>query len=221
LAVHGFEAVVFDFDGLLLDTETCSIASWQYEWRQHGLELDVDTFWVDHGGDMQQVRYAALASAVGPAYDHATSHARRIAFRDDLLSRLSLEPGMDQWLADAAAMDLRLAIASSSSSAWVQRLLTAVDAMDVFECFACGDDVAAPKPDPAVYTLALTRLGLPPNQVVAIEDAPHGVSAAQAAGMRCIAIPSVHRDATRFAHADLVLRSATEMTLQEALAAVV
>ena len=49
-----FQAVVFDFDGLLMDTESCLLAGWQHEWRQHGPELDVNTFWADHGGDVTQ-----------------------------------------------------------------------------------------------------------------------------------------------------------------------
>ena len=69
-------AVIFDFDGLLRATESTMLASWQYEWRQHGLELDTATFWADHGGDVSQERYRLLAQAVGPSYDQARSHAR-------------------------------------------------------------------------------------------------------------------------------------------------
>jgi beta-phosphoglucomutase-like phosphatase (HAD superfamily) len=63
------EAVVFDFDGLLMDTESTMLASWQYEWRRHGLELDLSTFWVNHGGDVTEDRRRQLATAVGPSYD--------------------------------------------------------------------------------------------------------------------------------------------------------
>jgi beta-phosphoglucomutase-like phosphatase (HAD superfamily) len=84
---------------------------------------------------------------------------------------------------------------------------------DRFETIACGDEVAAPKPDPAVYLLALTRLGVPASAAVAIEDAPHGVAAARAAGLRCVAIPGVFGDLARFADADLVLASAADRDL--------
>ena len=66
MAAAALAAVIFDFDGLLMATESTMLASWQYEWRQHGLELDTATFWADHGGDVSQERYRLLAEAVGP-----------------------------------------------------------------------------------------------------------------------------------------------------------
>lgn len=86
--------------------------------------------------------------------------------------------------------------------------------------FACGDEVSAPKPDPAVYRLALDRLGLLPEDVIAVEDAPHGVAAAQAAGLRCVAIPNPHIRASRLCAAELVLSSATEMSLGQVMDAI-
>ena len=96
-------------------------------------------------------------------------------------------------------------------------LLSRTGYLDQFDVIACGDEVAAPKPDPAVYVLALRRLGLPPCSTVAIEDAPHGVTAAKSAGMRCVAIPGPHADATRFRDADLVLASAAHADLADVL----
>jgi HAD superfamily hydrolase (TIGR01509 family) len=128
-------------------------------------------------------------------------------------------PGIGDWLGQAAATGLRLAIASSSPRTWVQGLLARTGYLARFEVVACGDEVAAPKPDPAVYLLALARLGLPARHGVAIEDAPHGVAAAHAAGLRCVAIPGKHADRERFSAADLVLGSAAELSLADALRA--
>lgn len=185
-------ALVFDFDGLLMDTESAMLASWQYEWCQQGLELDLATFWVGHGGDVTEDRYLRLAAAVGPSYDRHVSHARRIAFRDGLLSKLGLRPGIDAWLRDARAAGLRLAVTSSSPRSWVRGLLAGVDRADCFAVYACGEEVALPKPSPDVYLLALDRLRLARRRAVAVEDSPHGVAAARAAGLRCIAIPNPH-----------------------------
>ena len=210
-------SVIFDFDGLLMATETTSLASWQDEWRRHGLELDQATFFADHGGDLTEQRYAELAAAVGPAFDRAASHARRIAVRNQLNAALSLSPGIAGWLADAARCGLRLAVASSSPRAWVRGLLGAAGVLAAFDCLSCGDEVGPPKPDPAVYLLALRRLGVPAGQAVAVEDSPHGVAAARAAGLRCIAIPNPHADPGRFGAADLVLASAAQRPLPEVL----
>jgi beta-phosphoglucomutase-like phosphatase (HAD superfamily) len=212
------EAVVFDFDGLLMDTESTALASWQYEWRQHGLELDVTSYFAEHGGDVSAERYAQLAAAVGPGYVQADSHARRTALRERLHLTLGLAAGIPDWLDEAVALGLRLAIASSSPRSWVRGHLDRVGALARFDIVACGDEVGRPKPDPGVYELALSRLGLAAASVVAVEDTPHGVAAAHAAGMRCIAIPNPHIDRSRFVTADLLLSSAAAVPLAEALA---
>lgn len=82
LTVQPAEAIVFDFDGLLMDTESTSLASWRYEWSQWGLTLAEDNFFADHGGDITEQRYGELAAAVGSGYDRRLSHARRVAYRD-------------------------------------------------------------------------------------------------------------------------------------------
>jgi HAD superfamily hydrolase (TIGR01509 family) len=210
-------AVLFDFDGLLMDTETTSLRSWQHEWRFHGLELDTQHFFAEHGGDLSQARYAQLAAAVGPAYDQAASHARRTAYREQLHQDLGLLPGLADWLQEAATLGLRIAVATSSGRGWAAGHLSHAGVLTAFEFLACGDEVAHPKPDPGVYHLALQRLALPARQVVAVEDSPHGVAAAQAAGLRCVAIPNPHLDPARFNAADLVLSSAREMSLEEVI----
>jgi HAD superfamily hydrolase (TIGR01509 family) len=211
------EAVVFDFDGLLMDTESSSVACWRHEWRWYGLELDLATFFADHGGDITEDRYAELAAAVGPGFDREASHARRVAHRNRLNSDLELSPGIAGWLSEARRRGLRLAVASSSPRVWVRELLSGAGALPEFECLACGDEVGQPKPDPGVYLLALRRLGVPATSAIAVEDAPHGVAAARAAGLRCVAIPNPYADPARFGAADLVLTSAAQLTLGEVL----
>ncbi len=211
-------AVIFDFDGLLMDTESTALASWQYEWRQHGLELDVSTFFADHGGDVTAERYARLARAVGAAFVPAESHARRTAYREGLHRALGLAAGIGQWLEEAAGLGIRLAVASSSPRQWVAGHLSRVGALSSFEVIACGNEVVRAKPDPGVYELALDRLGLPAPSAVAVEDSPHGVAAAQAAGLRCIAIPNRHMDRSRFGAAEVLLASAADAGLAEVLA---
>jgi HAD superfamily hydrolase (TIGR01509 family) len=213
------EAVVFDFDGLLMDTETTLVKSWQYEWAQHGLELELsDDFWPGHGGDTKEARYAQLAALV-PDFDREASQARRTAYRDRLHEDLGFRPGIHAWLLEARELGLRLAIASSSERSWVIGHLTRVGALDLFEVIAAGDDVTAHKPDPAVYQLALDRLGLPGTATAAIEDTPHGVKAAAAAGMATIAIPNPYVLTDSLTDADLTLPSADQLSLSDALLA--
>lgn len=205
------DALIFDFDGLLMDTESTLLDSWRHEWRQHGLELDVEGFFADHGGDVNEQRYARLAAAVGVSYDRAVSHSRRTAYREKLHAGLEPAPGIRGWIGQAAG--LRLAVASSSPVDWVRGNLGRVGLLDAFEVIAGGNEVAAHKPDPAVYRLALEKLGIGPERAVAFEDTPHGVAAAQAAGLRCVAVPNAFMPVARFAAADLVLTSAASTPL--------
>jgi putative hydrolase of the HAD superfamily len=212
-------ALIFDFDGLLMDTESTMLASWQYEWRQYQLELAADGFFAEHGGDVSEQRYARLASAVGPGYDQAASHERRVAHRDELNTALDLEPGIRAWLDQADELGLRLAVASSSPRAWVTRLLDQVGQLARFASVVCGDEVELVKPDPGVYLLALAQLGVPPEQAVAFEDSPHGVAAAKAAGLRCVAVPNRHTDPVKFGAADVLLTSAADRPIAEVITA--
>jgi putative hydrolase of the HAD superfamily len=211
------KALIFDFDGLLMDTETTLLDSWRAEWRRHGLQLDESTFFADHGGDTTDEKYALLTAAVGPDFDRVASQARRTAYRNEKHRTLGLAAGLDAWLDEAEGLGLRLAVASSSRREWVAGHLARTGDLARFEILACGDEVAAHKPDPVVYRLALERLGLPPEAAVAFEDTPHGVSAAVAAGLRCVAIPHPYAHNARFAHATLLLPSAAASTLADLL----
>ncbi|WP_427895845.1 HAD-IA family hydrolase [Kribbella sp. GL6] len=209
------EAIVFDFDGLLMDTETTMVESWQAEWAHHGLELDLDGFWPGHGGDVTEQRYAVLAAAVGTGYDRSASHARRQAHRDRLHADLDFRPGILEWIRTARDLGLTVAIASSSPRSWVLPHLERVDAVPLFDHITTGDEVTTHKPDPAIYHLALQRLGSP--FAIAVEDTPHGVAAARSAGMYTVAVPNPYVQPASVADADLVLGSAADILLTDLL----
>lgn len=169
LAVYSvLTAVVFDFDELLMDTESTLLASWEFEWQQWGLTLDRESFFVGHGGDVTADRYADLGRAVGPRFDRDVSDARRVAYRELLHDRLKLAEGIEDWISCAHELKLRLAVASSSPRPWVERHLRQVDALDSFDVIACGDEVDEHKPAPDVYRLALRRLGTAVDGCVAV-----------------------------------------------------
>jgi HAD superfamily hydrolase (TIGR01509 family) len=217
VSVPAVVAVIFDFDGLLMDTESTMFESWRFEWGQWGLELDPSGFFANHGGDVTEERYRALAAAVGRRYDRALSQARRIEYRDRLHETLDVKPGLRDWIREGRQWGLRLAIASSSPRPWLDSHLGRAALLAEFEVIATGDEVEQHKPDPAVYRLALRRLGLDPDRAVAVEDTAHGVRAAQSAGLACIAIPNPFVAVGAVAGAELVLSSAEGVSLGDAL----
>jgi putative hydrolase of the HAD superfamily len=201
-----------------MDTETTLLESWRWEWRRHGLEFDPVGFFADHGGNADEPRYAALAAAVGPAYQRESSHALRMAHRAELNAALGPAPGIVGWLERAAEFGLRLAVASSSPVTHVGAMLDQAGLRARFEVVATGEEVAAHKPDPAVYLLALDRLGLAAQEAVAFEHTVHGMAAAHAAGLRCVAVPNPHANDAGYTAADLLLPSAAALSLDAVLA---
>jgi beta-phosphoglucomutase-like phosphatase (HAD superfamily) len=108
-------------------------------------------------------------------------------------------------------------VASSSHQNWVRGNLRQAGLLDRVDVLAGGDEVAAHKPDPAVYLLALRRLGITADEALAFEDTPHGLAAARAAGLRCVAVPNAYTPAGRFTGAEVVLPSASAASLEQLL----
>jgi len=213
----GVKALVFDFDGLILDTEEPVYRSWLELYQAHGETLPFDR-WVEIVGS----NHAAfdprgdLEHRLGRALTQEELD-RRITRRADLVLAQSVLPGVVE-LADAARKrGLALGVASSSSCEWVKGHLERLGIRDRFACVRCRDDVAAVKPAPDLYVAALACLGVDARDAVAIEDSPNGIAAAKAAGMWCVGVPNVITGGLDLSRADVVLTSLEGATL-EALA---
>lgn len=210
--------LILDFDGLVLDTESTDHAAWSRVYEEHGFVLPLDRWQAIIGTDdrgFDPCRH--LAGLVGPGFDVARTQARRRALRDGLLAGLRPLPGVESWLAAARAEGLRVAIASSSDRAWVEGLLHRVGLRDHFAVLSTRDTVRAAKPDPELYLRALDALGLGPEEALAAEDSPHGVAAAKAAGLYCVAVPGPMTRGLAFPGADRVVASLAECALPELL----
>lgn len=212
-------ALVFDFDGLMVDTEGPAYDSWQEIYREHGHDLPLSSWAAVLGGSGAEFDPCAyLEGLVGHALDCAAIRARRLRRKTELAAEQPLLPGVAEYIAAAAQHGLELGVASSASRAWVVGHLDRLGVADRFGAIVCADDVARVKPDPALYRTAVARLGVPPAQAIALEDAPNGLLAAKRAGLYCVAAPNPLTGQLPLHHADLRLDSLADLPLAALLA---
>lgn len=206
-------AVIFDLDGLILDSETPEVLAWQETYARYGLEFPLDRWLLNVGRIDSPWDADAALRALDPPVDLALVRGFWRE-RHDLHAREYRRPlpGVLALLTAVRARGWRTAVASSSRRASILRALEALNIAGQFDSTAGGDEVPRAKPAPDVYLLAARRLGVAPNACVALEDSHNGVRAAKAAGMACIAVPSALTRSLDFSAADLVVRSLEEVT---------
>ena len=208
-------AFLFDFDGLILDTELASRAGWELLYREHGHELPTD-LWATLVGTTHAPWNPMdhLEELVGEPLERETLNERRYAHEIALIEAEELRPGIEEYLASARRHGLKRAIVSSSTRRWVDMHLERLEeAVGWDAIYTADDDPARAKPSPTLYLEALQTLGVDASEAVAFEDSPNGVRAAKAAGIFCIAVPNdVTRDlGLEEAGADLVLDSLADL----------
>lgn len=205
---------MFDFDGLILETEEAVYRSWAEVYAEHGQEVSVD-FWRTTIGSSLDAwdPHLDLEQRVGRALDREALRARRRRRQVEMLTGQALLPGVLDLRAAAVAAGLRVGIASNSSREWVLSHLEPRGLAEAWHCIRTREDVARPKPAPDLYLAAVRCLGVEPAEAVAIEDSPHGVEAALAAGLRCVAVPGPLTLGMDFQAAHLRVASIAELTV--------
>ncbi len=215
------KALIFDFDGLILETESPVYQSWQELYSSLGCELTF-TFWADAIGKGVEDfdPFASLEAQLGYKVDRLKlSPPRRAREMELILSQQAL-PGVVDYLSSARGLGLKLGVASSSSRSWVAGHLERLGLLSYFDCIRASGDVARTKPHPDLYLAALDCLGVAANEAIAFEDSAHGILAAHRAGLYCVSVPN---DLTRrlpLNHADLRLESLADLPLEELIAKV-
>jgi HAD superfamily hydrolase (TIGR01509 family) len=215
------KALIFDFDGLILDTETPEFVSWQAIYRVYGHELPTERWGSIIGGSGLAHFDAAehLVELTRGGADAPALRARHRAENDALILAQSVLPGVTDLLDEARRLNLGLAIASSSPHAWVDTHLARLGLSGRFDRVICADDVPAgrTKPNPDLFLKALDTLKVKPEQAVVFEDSPNGVQAARAAGIFVVAVPNPTTALLELDGADLTLRSLADFRLSDLL----
>ena len=215
-------ALLFDFDGLILDTETASRAGWQWLYREHGHELPPEKWALMVGTVDGWDIWGHLEELVGGPLDRTAWDERRYAHELTLLEAEELRPGIADYLGAAERLGLKRAIVSSASRRWIDMHLARLERAVGWDAIVTADhDPERAKPRPTLYLEALEALGVEPGEAVAFEDSPNGAAAAKAAGIFVVGVPNaVTADYGLDESADLVVESLAELPPDELFAQV-
>lgn len=211
------QALIFDFDGLILDTETSEYQSWQEVYSAYGCQLPLERWVTAVGGSLAHYfdPYAFLAELSGQPIDADAIRPVRRQRHLDLIAEQPVLPGVLDYISAAREMGIKVGLASSSSYDWVGGHLARLGMLDLFETIKTSDDVEKVKPDPALYVAAAAALGVDPRHALALEDSGHGLNAAKRAGMYCVVVPNSVTTHLAFNGADRRLDSLADVSLAE------
>ena len=215
-----FKAIVFDFDGLIVDTEVPEYEAWLGIFRSYGVDLPLSV-WTPHigGGHDGFDIYAHLAELTGRPIDRDELRDRRRADFAALFKHAVPLPGVQEYIATARERGMRVGIASSSTHRWVDPKLKQIGLSGTFDSIVCSEDVGSSKPNPGSYLKALADLGVTPDEAFALEDSPTGVQGAKNAGLLCVAVPGAMTRDRSYDHADMRLETLADMPLDQLMEA--
>jgi HAD superfamily hydrolase (TIGR01509 family) len=211
------KALIFDFDGLILDTETPEFRVWQDIYREHGHDFPVEK-WARIVGGSGLSDFDAADQLSLLSQGQLSSASLRDRFRlesGELIHSLEPLPGVLDYLRQAKLLGLKLAIASSSTRSWVEPHARRIGVLPFFDTVVSREDVepGRTKPNPDLFLKALDRLGVPKEAAIVFEDSPNGVKAARNAGIFVVAVPNELTSTLSLDEANLIVSSLSDMPL--------
>ena len=211
-----FKALIFDFDGVMVDTEQSIFDAYRDIFADHGAELALRTWETIIGSTgHRDLVFNNLELQIGRAVDREELRLQAQRLHHDISGNLPAVEGVREQIAQARGAGLALGVSSSSTREWVAGHLTRLDLIHHFGAMCTREDVTRTKPDPALYALAVQRLGVSPQDAVALEDSPNGIASAKAAGLFCVVIPNPLTKDMSLEQADLHVESMAALSLDE------
>lgn len=210
-------ALIFDFDGLILDTESVEVVLWQELYSAHGAVFDlaaykeiIGTFGLKKFSPSQEFRNVIGNDDIAQPYLDTMREKM-----DNVLLQSPPMPGVVDLISQAKPFNLRLAVGSSSPYSWVNRYLSHMGLWDEFDTVVTLDDVSHSKPSPEIFQTILSRFNIHPNQALVLEDSPNGVLAANRAGIPVIAVPNMVTTGLSFDGALEIMPSLSSIQLEK------
>lgn len=205
--------MIFDVDGVLVDSYEPHLASWQKLAAETGALFSREDFARTFGMTSREIIRACWPSDVVRMHGEAKLDARKEAhYRDLIAHRAPVMPGAAALIDALAHAGFRIAVGSSGPGENVDLAVRGLGKQDEITARVTGEDVTRGKPDPQVFLLAAQKLGVEPANCCVVEDAPAGVQAAHAAGMVCVGLVSRGRTHAELADAELVVERLEELT---------
>jgi HAD superfamily hydrolase (TIGR01509 family) len=211
-------AILFDFDGLILDTETPIFTAWQRTYEDHGCSLTVEEYALCLGSNHDVFNpYEDLERKAGRALPWEELRPRISECYSALIQEKDALPGVRECLAQARDLGLRIGLASSSTREWVTAHLTRLELLSYFDAFRTRDDVSRIKPQPDLFLAGLEALGADAGRTFVLEDSPNGILAAKRAGIFVVAVPNTLTRDLHLNDPDLRVNSLADTPLPDLL----
>lgn len=209
------KAIVFDFDGLIIDTETAWYSAFKEVFQGYNVDFPLEVFVKCIGTDdaalkvfiEEKLGLESIGLIMNSAKENHGTKMKLIGIRD----------GVKEYLSEARNLGLKIGLASSSSRKWVEGFLKQLEIIDYFEVIKTRDDVEKVKPDPMLYIKAIEALNVNANEAVAFEDSANGARAAIAAGLKCVIVPNEVTKEINFEKFHLRINSMSEMGLAQVI----
>lgn len=184
--------VIFDMDGVLIDSGPAHFESWQRVGEELGEQVSAEAFQATFGRPSRDIIRILFGGSLSDAEVRRIDDRKEALYRDIIRAKVPVMPGALELLGALDQAGLRLAIGSSAPPENIEQVTMSLGIATLFDAVVTGLDVKKGKPDPEVFLIAASRLSLPPRSCVVVEDAPPGLDAARRGGMRCIALTSSH-----------------------------
>ncbi|WP_088072264.1 HAD family hydrolase [Gottfriedia luciferensis] len=210
------KAIIFDFDGLIVDTESVWFEAYKEVLLQYEVELTLQKF-SEVIGTTDEILYEYINSnAKVPIVREKIEQLVKEIVKQKLIKPV-LRENVEDYLKSAKNAGLQIGLASSSSKEWVESFLKKLNIFDYFSVIKTSDDVSKVKPDPELYLKAIEELGVQVNEAIAFEDSLNGLIAARKAGLKCVIVPNSVTTHLEFENYSLRLSSMAEKTLDDVI----